>query len=76
MSLAKEVAELKSHYEDFLVAYAGFSGGTKARATDARKALKEIADMCKTVRKSISDEKEKMSKRGGRKRGGADEDDG
>lgn len=49
----EQVAELNKHYEEFLA-------GKKVAAARARKAAGEIGKLCKTMRKEITERKEKM----------------
>lgn len=61
MTLEKEFAQMEEAHRNFLVAYDGLTQKkVKARATDARKALKEMMDLSKQMRKSIMDYKEKL----------------
>jgi cephalosporin-C deacetylase-like acetyl esterase len=56
----KIMAEAKGQWEELLVHYHGFSGGTKARAPDVRKAASAIAELMKALRKQVQEEKAGM----------------
>lgn len=51
------VDNLKEQYETFIKDHEKFSKGNASAGTRARKALAEIAKLCKSIRLEISDEK-------------------
>lgn len=65
MGLEDEHKQIQEAFDKYNFHYAKLKGlhgqtATKSSATQARKALQEIAVLCKVIRKSVSDHKEKM----------------
>lgn len=53
----KSVEQLKLNFEEALKEHEKFSKGNSAAGTRARKALGELAKVCKTIRNEITEEK-------------------
>lgn len=61
MPLEAEFKQFEDAHRNFLVAYTGLTQNKiKSRAPEARKALKEMMDLCKELRKSVQEYKEKI----------------
>jgi hypothetical protein len=61
MTLESEFKAFDEAYKDFIVAYTLLTTKKiKSKAPEARKALKDIMDLSKELRKTIQDYKEKI----------------
>lgn len=61
MTLESDFKDLEKAHRDFLVAYTILTEKrTKSKATEARKALMEIINISKELRKSVQEFKEKI----------------